>query len=331
MLQQTQVATVIEYYRRFLRNFPNVSRLAVAAEQDVLKLWAGLGYYRRARQLHAAAQVVVADHNGVFPTEFDDVLALPGIGRYTAGAITSFAYDSRSPILEANTIRLYSRLIGLSGDPTTSESQKKLWTFAESLLPVRRGSGKLNQALMELGSLVCKPIQPDCERCPISGDCTAFHLGKQNQIPVKKPKVATKPKTHALVIVRHNNKYLLRKNPIGQWWQGLWDFPRIDVTQQLAIAPNGNSIAKDPSWIDSLFECQLGLSIQAQNLETVLKHAVTRYRITLNCFRARLSTNPKSIDRLDGEWEWVDITQEALPLTATADKLQKRLARTDVQ
>ena len=166
MLQQTQVATVLGYYERFLATYPTVSDLANADEQDVLKLWAGLGYYRRARQLHAAAKVIRDQYEGSFPTQFEDVLALPGVGRYTAGAICSFAFEQRQPILEANTIRLFSRLIALRADPRASDSQQLLWEFADRILPkVSARSAKdgrsqtgtfssINQAVMELGSQV---------------------------------------------------------------------------------------------------------------------------------------------------------------------------------
>ena len=135
MLQQTQVATVIAYYRRFMKQFPTVKKLAAAEQSEVLKLWEGLGYYRRARQLHAAAQQVVDQHGGKFPTDFDSVLALPGIGRYTAGAILSISLDQRLPILEGNTIRLFARLLAMPDDPRTTANQKVLWKFAESILP----------------------------------------------------------------------------------------------------------------------------------------------------------------------------------------------------
>ena len=135
MLQQTQVATVIEYYRRFMKQFPTVKKLAAAEQSEVLKLWEGLGYYRRARQLHSAAQQVVDQHGGKFPTDFDSVLSLPGIGRYTAGAILSISLDQRLPILEGNTIRLFARLLAMPDDPRTTTNQKVLWKFAESILP----------------------------------------------------------------------------------------------------------------------------------------------------------------------------------------------------
>ena len=154
MLQQTQVGTVVSYFDRFLAAFPTIEALAAADEQDVLRLWEGLGYYRRARQLHKAAKIIVAEHAGNFPRNPEIVRRLPGIGRYTAGAILSIAFDARQPILEANTLRLLSRLLAYDGDPRSTEGQRLLWAMAEAVLP-RRGSGRMNQALMELGSEVC--------------------------------------------------------------------------------------------------------------------------------------------------------------------------------
>ena len=186
MLQQTQVATVAEYFPRFLQAFPTVQALAAAPEEQVLRLWEGLGYYRRARQLHRAAGVIVAEHDGRFPRELQAVLQLPGIGRYTAGAITSIAFDARSPILEANTIRLLSRLLAYRGDLQQAAAQKKLWAFAEQLLPQRK-TGAFNQALMELGSLVCSPRSPDCRQCPVMSLCPTFREGLQDVIPAAQP------------------------------------------------------------------------------------------------------------------------------------------------
>ncbi|MGN6546833.1 MAG: A/G-specific adenine glycosylase, partial [Aureliella sp.] len=194
MLQQTQVATVIDYYHRFLARFPTVEALAAADEQEVLGLWAGLGYYRRARQLHAASQQVVSQHRGNFPGDVPSLMQLAGVGRYTAGAIASIAFDKPAPILEANTERLYARLLCLREPTRSPASLALLWQFAEWSLP--RGASRspnssartINQAAMELGSLVCKPVNPRCCECPLAALCpTALH-GLQSAIPVPKPK-----------------------------------------------------------------------------------------------------------------------------------------------
>ncbi len=196
MLQQTQVVTVVGYFERFLAAFPTVVDLAAADEQQVLRLWEGLGYYRRARQLHAAAKIIVAEHQGRFPRDPQQIRDLPGIGRYTAGAIASIAWDAREPILEANTLRVFSRLLGYRGDPTQSRGQQLLWDFSASVLPAKE-IGLFNQALMELGSEVCTPRSPLCDRCPVGAsvpDETRRSPGRDPRRPSERPSTKTATK-----------------------------------------------------------------------------------------------------------------------------------------
>src|SRR5262245_39075723 len=228
MLQQTQVVTVERYYPRFLEAFPTISALAAAREDHVLRLWEGLGYYRRARQLHAAAKKIVAEHAGEFPTDAEQVRQLPGIGRYTAGAILSIAFDRREPILEANTIRLLSRLLAYRGDPTSSAGQNLLWQLAEALLP-KKDCGHFNQALMELGSLVCTPREPKCDTCPLNSLCPTNREGLQNVIPMPKRQPVMEDLHEVAVVITWHGKVLLRKCTEGERWAGLWDFPRFGV------------------------------------------------------------------------------------------------------
>ena len=219
MLQQTQVATVCDYFARFLQAFPTVEDLAEADEEQVLRLWEGLGYYRRARQLHRAAKIIVEEHGGEFPRDIEKVRRLPGIGRYTAGAILSIAYDIPQPILEANTIRVYSRLLGYEGDPHASAGQKLLWSMAEAVIPAKR-PGRLNQALMELGREVCKSRGPLCESCPVASLCRACERGLQDRIPRPKAKPKIEEVREAAVIVRRRGRVLLdqtrRRRPLGR-------------------------------------------------------------------------------------------------------------------
>ena len=194
----------------------------------MLRLWEGLGYYRRARQLHLAARQIVAEHGGVFPRDPEAVRRLPGIGRYTAGAILSIAFDARQPILEANTTRLLCRLVAYRGDPASAPGQKLLWAAAEAVLP-RRGVGRFNQALMELGSMVCVPRGPRCGECPVASLCRAHELGIEAQVPALKPKPPAIARREAAVVVRRGGRVLLVRCPEGQRWAGLWDFPRFAV------------------------------------------------------------------------------------------------------
>ncbi len=330
MLQQTQVATVIDYYARFLTRFPTVSSLAEATEQEVLTLWAGLGYYRRARQLHAAAGQIVQQHEGVFPQTIEQIHALPGIGRYTAGAIVSFAFGRRAPILEANTLRLYSRLIGLREDPKSTKSQHELWGVAEYLLPKAGANiGQVNQALIELGSLVCTPKQPNCAACPVNRFCAAFRDGLQAEIPRTAAPPAFTPLHHALAVILRGNKTLMRQNPAGRWWEGLWDFPRVDLTELGWHQEFDQAVRTSMPQVElanRAMQQVLGLDLRedaSEYLKTV-KHGVTRYRISLHCFRAKL----RSPSRLPTAhtWQWVDLTDEPqVPLTSTAQKLRSWL------
>lgn len=303
MLQQTQVATVLDYYERFLERFPNVHSLAAASPQEVLEQWAGLGYYRRARNMHRAAQQVVENFSGAFPTNLSDLQKLAGVGRYTAGAIASFAYDQPAPILETNTIRLLSRLIGWTEPVHTTNSQKQLWKTAESLLPRSSGSGKVNQALMELGSLICTPAQPQCLCCPLRKLCVAYQQGMENQIPVLKPKVSIQPMTHVgLMIIDRRHRILLRCNPSGKWWEGLWDLPWIesDLVNSQCCERNMN---RD---LEEEFLEKLGLPCQVVERHQIVRHSVTRYRIQYHCFRAELTRSfPKNRDG----WQWQSTDQ----------------------
>ncbi len=314
MLQQTQVETVKSYYARFLKAFPNVKQLAAAEEEKVLRLWEGLGYYRRARQLHAAAQKIVAEHDGKFPTDFESVFALPGVGRYTAGAILSLSLDQRLPIVEANTIRLYSRLIGYRDDPTKSAGQKVLWQFAEEILP-KKNSGELNSAMMDLGSMICKPQDPLCGECPVAGHCTARLENLVDEIPLPKQKTKYTDVTEAAVVVRSNGKVLVRRCAQGERWAGLWDFPRAAVESRT-----------DPKLhreLTAAVKKQTGVAIRLGEKMTTMRHGVTRYRITLHCFAANPATGP---GKSTADQKWLKISDlDDLPLSVTGRKISEIL------
>ena len=313
MLQQTQVATVVDYYHRFLKRFPDLNTLADADEQEVLRLWEGLGYYRRARQLHRAAIEIVKQHDGVFPSDRASLLALPGIGRYTAGAILSIAFGQREPILEANTIRLLSRLLLLREETTRSDSQRRLWELAELLLPAK-DLGSFNQALMELGSLVCTPQNPACYECPIQEICPAFEQGLQETIPVMAAKQAITAVREAAVIIRDKSCVLLRQCSPQERWAGLWDFPRFEIRHQ-----RGQALARELQ--ENVFQLT-GLQVTTSDCLKVIKHSVTRYRITLSCYQGQLVSRDASKDELADRAQWVPITElEDYPLSVTGRKI----------
>jgi A/G-specific adenine glycosylase len=249
-------------------------------------------------------------------------LALPGIGRYTAGAIVSFAYGVRAPVLEANTIRLFSRLLGLRESVETASSKTRLWQAADEILPPRGPTiGTLNQATMELGSQVCVPKVPNCHRCPVTAHCQAFGLGLQLEIPLAVPSKTFTHLRHALVIIVHRQHYLLRKNQPGQWWEGLWDFPRVDVTEEWQRLNARDRAQAFVSVVESSLSRQLGLVCQVAEPCHTLKHGVTRYRISVECFMAQVVKPNLRLSSPDWRWMSIDRLSE-LPLTSTAEKLR---------
>ncbi|MEN6498735.1 MAG: A/G-specific adenine glycosylase [Thermoguttaceae bacterium] len=320
MLQQTQVATVRPYFERFLGRFPTIAALAATEEHEVLRLWEGLGYYRRARQLHQAAKLLASEHGGVFPRDPEVVRRLPGIGRYTAGAILSIAFDARQPILEANTLRLFSRLLAYRGQPTSTACQRLLWAMAEAELP-QRHAGAFNQALMELGSTVCLVRGPLCDACPVASLCHARAEGLQTSIPAPKPKPVSEDRHEVALIVRRRGRVLLVRRPDGGRWAGLWDFPRFEVHAEHEAALRDELIA--------LVQQQTGVTIQPGQRLATLKHGVTRFRITLDCHEAAyVSGADKTHDGV--EMRWLRPAELAeYPLNTTGRKLSHLLTDSD--
>ncbi len=333
MLQQTTVVAVVPYFERFLARFPSVNDLAAADENDVLRLWEGLGYYSRARNLSKAAQVIVLEHDGVFPSEVDALQKLPGIGRYTAGAIASFAFDRRAPIVEANTLRLYCRLLGYAGDPRSKDGQAQLWSFAEAILP-KTQPGRMNLALMELGATVCSPKEPNCDHCPVHAYCRAFVEGTQAAIPQRATRPTITDVVEVSVAVRRGRKYLLRRRPPEERWAGLWDFVRFALPRRmgtparLAVDRNSKEATKDgqecpSSDIVAAVRDHTSLKIELGPQLAELKHGVTRYRITLKCFTAEAVSGEL---RTDAEWQWVSSKDFGdYPLSVTGRKFAKLL------
>lgn len=319
MLQQTTTAAVEGYYRRFLERFPNLQTLAAASDAEVLRHWEGLGYYRRATQLHRTAQVIVSEHGGTFPDTFDAVLKLPGVGRYTAGAICSIVYRQRRPILEANTIRLHARLLAYPDDPAKSAGSKLLWQMAELVLPeLKRGAsaetpdyGLFNQALMDLGSMICSPKSPDCRHCPVVALCRSAEQGLQHVIPALKKDKEFEERTEAAVVVCRRGKYLMMRYPQGVRWAGLWDFPRhrIDETESQADRTEYRDNIKRLTGYDI---------VPTQEL-AAFRHTVTRYKITLKVFSGE-PTGKKHKAAYQTEW-FSPAELENLALNTTGRKI----------
>ena len=310
MLQQTQVETVKAYFERFIGELPTVQALADADEQRVLRLWEGLGYYRRARQMYRAARVVVDQFDGRFPTNASALQKLPGIGRYTAGAIASIAFDEAAPILEANTIRLFARLLAYAGDTTSADGQRLLWSFAAEIIP-RNEVGRFNQALMELGALICTPKSPNCNACPAMAICPTFLGGLQRQIPAAGRKMQFEEISEAAVILRRGKEVLLRRCGEQERWAGLWDFPRVATT---------NTAARQPADVAGKIARQIGVPVKLGRRLTTLKHGVTRYRITLSCYEGKCA--PRGVKTNGKTLRWVPVDELSdLPLSTTGRKL----------
>ncbi len=279
MLVQTTVAAVVPYYTRFLARFPDVRALAEAEESEVLKLWEGLGYYRRARQLHAAAKTIVAEHGGSFPRDHDAIRALPGVGRYIAGAILSFAFDHPAPILEANTQRVVARWLACRGDVTQSAIQERLWQAAARLVPPT-GAATFNQAFMELGALVCIPREPLCLVCPVAAECQARILGLQEQIPVRTPKPPPLGATEACALVSRGGRWLIVQRGPGGLWEQFWEFPTIHIA---GADPGGRSFGAAIDLAEGL-QRLTGASARIGPLVTTVRYSVTRHRVELRAY-----------------------------------------------
>ncbi len=324
MLQQTTVTAVIPYFERFLGEFPTVAALAAAEEAAVLRQWEGLGYYSRARNLHAAARRIVQEFSGEMPRDVTVLQSLPGVGRYTAGAIASFAFDEPAPIVEANTQRLYARLLGEDRDLKSTPVQRRLWSLADFLVatPAQTAKsasvakllpGDINQALMDLGATICTPVAPLCPRCPVRSWCRAFVENRQTEIP----KLPERPQITELrdvsVAVCRDGRYLLRQREPGERWAGLWDFPR-------------STIPADADWTTVICEHvadQTGLQIVVGERLTSLRHSVTRYRIQLECHLAEVASGGL---REQPGLRWVSPADfDSYPLSVTARKLAHRI------
>lgn len=334
MLQQTTVAAVIPYFERFLEHFPQLSDLAAAEEEQVLRLWEGLGYYSRARNLLKTARLVVEQYGGKLPSDPDQLLQLPGIGKYTAGAILSFGFGKPAPIVEANTERLFARLLGVTEEVRKSASQKQLWAFAEQAVS-RRKPGKFNQAVMDLGSLVCTPKQPKCFQCPVSEHCVAHRENLMEQIPRFKPRVKPTELLELAIVIRNaQGEILLRQCGSKERWAGLWDVPRWEIEQpseqlwQLAQSCFKKRSASrlqtglfDDQALELMggkaeLEARSGCRLKQLRLKTALRHTVTRYKITLLVYEAELKTQTDPALWQPSQWsqqqEWDEI-----PLSTT--------------
>ncbi len=292
MLQQTQVATVIPYFERFLKHFPNVRALAAAPIGDVIKQWEGLGYYSRARNLHQTAKKIVSDFAGRVPEAVDDLLSLPGIGPYTAGAITSIAFGRDEPVLDGNVERVLCRVFRIRENPRDTAVRQRLWTIARSLVP--RGKASLfNQALMDLGAMICVPRNPQCLICPLANLCQARLSDEQNELPLKPRRKATPHYDIAAGVIWKKNRILIDQRKAEGLLGGLWEFP-------------GGK--REPG--ETLEECvvrevreEVGVEVKVLGKIAAVDHAFSHFRITLHAFNCKfISGKPRPIGCAAVKW-----------------------------
>ena len=321
MLQQTQVKTVIPFWQRWMKRLPTIRSLARARSQTIHKLWEGLGYYLRVRNMQRAARTILRDHDGRFPKDFDRVLALPGIGRYTAGAICSIAFNQPKPILDGNVTRVLARIFALRGDPRDKDTNAKLWRIAEALVetagtnenkPKKNGSGNcstLNQALMELGALVCTPKLPRCASCPVRSFCVAAKNGWASELPEPGARPVIIRRHFAAFVVAKGDKLLVRQRPGGVVNAHLWEFPNFEI---------------ESGADDSHRRAVALLGVQPGSVRPLcqIKHSITRYRMQLDAYRGTAAFSARS--RAQGSWLKMPELQR-LPFTGAHKKILERL------
>lgn len=291
MLQQTQVSTVIGYYQRFITRFPDIQALAEAPQDDVLSLWSGLGYYARARNLHKTAQIAVAEHAGKMPTELEQLMSLPGIGRSTAGAILTLGYHQRFPILDGNVKRVLARFYAVDGWPGKKQVENQLWQYAEALLPKQRIANYI-QAQMDLGATLCTRSKPACERCPLRAACQAYAMDRATEFPGKKPKKST-PRRHTYWLVFQNDQdeLLLEQRPQQGIWGGLWSFPELATTDELEL------------------HCQQQWQLRVQSTTTLpsIQHVFSHFRLEIQPLLLRCESRGVA-DKDHGNWYKIEDT-----------------------
>ena len=372
MLQQTQVKTVIPYWERWMRELPNTQSLADAPEQKLLKLWEGLGYYTRVRNLQKGARQIIERHSGIFPTAHDDILALSGIGRYTAGAIGSIAFNQPVPLLDGNVIRVFTRFYGISENAKEKETTNRLWQIAEELVtqaskqpnaslslssgaeerarerrPTTKTSNRtskntdalnllltsegrriedegclsdtsirggncshFNQALMELGATVCTPATPACLLCPLQKNCLAYRDSRQAELPNLGERTAATQRRFFAYVIQRENQVLVHQRPAGVVNAGLWEFPNLEVALK----------EKDPLEVTRSHWSKAFTTVEPL---CAIKHSITRYRITLEAFRASLKPRTELPAEL-GEWYPLEKLHD-LPFTSAHGKIRKKL------
>ncbi len=308
MLQQTQVVTVIPYYARFMQRFPTVARLASAEIDEVLHFWSGLGYYSRAKNLHKSAQIVVGEHEGLFPSALDDLMALPGIGRSTAGAIRAIAFRRPAAILDGNVKRVLARVFAVEGWSGKSDVLAKLWSISEDMTP-RRRIADYTQAMMDLGATVCKRSKPLCGDCPFQDVCVARKRDAIAQHPGKKPKKVLPVKQSCMVVFVWREKVFLYQRSLDGLWPGLWSFPEFEGDQQSLV-----------SWVQEMFDFSVNQVDEFQGF----RHTFSHFHLDITI--KKISLSPASSMPLCKTHLWYDpLAPQEVGLAAPVSKIIRRL------
>jgi A/G-specific adenine glycosylase len=314
MLQQTQVKTVLPYWERWMRELPDIKALARGKPELLHKLWEGLGYYTRVRNLQKAAQIINEKHGGEFPRGYEQVLELPGVGRYTAGAICSIAFNQPKPILDGNAVRVLSRLFGVSGDVKKANTRARLWRIAEELVVgaveqsprKKRPASAFNQALMELGARVCTPRKTECVICPVAKQCVALGEGRVQELPRTGPRTRATPRHFVAFVVQQRGRFLVLQRPAGVVNARLWEFPNVELaldasdatrlsprvrSSRFSMPSTPNSVKARPHMespserLRAAARRVLGRTPRALQPLCTIRHSITRYRITLHAYR----------------------------------------------
>jgi A/G-specific adenine glycosylase len=307
MLQQTQVATVIPYYQRFVASFPNITALAAATEEQVLAHWSGLGYYARGRNLHRAAQIIAEKYHGEFPREFEQIIELPGIGRSTAAAICALAYHERRAILDGNVKRVLARYCGIEGWAGNKKVEERLWQQAEALLPPR-DIATYTQSLMDMGATVCTRSRPKCAICPVQADCIALGADRIAVLPAPRPRKTVPEKHTTFLLLMHGNDILLEKRPGSGIWGGLWCPPQVESESDAAEYMQRNGVQEN------------------ERIELdEFTHTFTHFKLHTTPLLIRVAHKPHQVQQAGSVWQDVEEALQAAIPTPVRQVLKKLL------
>ena len=323
LLQQTRVETATDYYRRFIKRFPSLRHLAAARQESVLQVWQGLGYYGRARNLHRAARILMNEARGKIPSDPEELIKLPGIGPYTAAAVASIAFDRDVPVLDGNVYRVLCRFFAIEEDPRTSSARRRLHELASSLLPKGKASS-FNQALMELGALVCKPGRPACPLCPLVSACHAFSQGKTHRLPVRMKKTPLALRFRIVAVVERNGRRLFRRRPPEGLLGGLWEFPGLYQDEK-------ESRKKAIKRLENQVQPLVCADLETRGAPILLKHIYSHFQEELFVFRynGNRDTAREAPERKkDRNWRWIHPNHLGnYPITGATRKILAQLKK----